>query len=148
MTDKAEALSNDDHASLTRLVLELAWRIDHGQADTAHELFTEDGQAVFAAGSFPGRNFGDAAGAVMAMFSGTHHLSTNHAIHIDADRAKTRSYVQAVHLTDPDDNTQHHDVGGWYDNELVRTPDGWRFTRVELSFVWTAGAPWPTPAVG
>jgi hypothetical protein len=36
-------------------------------------------------------------------------------------------------------------VGGWYDNELVRTPDGWRFTRVELSFVWTAGAPWPTP---
>jgi hypothetical protein len=80
----------------------------------------------------------------MAVFCGTHHMSTNHAIQIDGDRANTRSYLQAVHLTDPDDNTQHHDVGGWYDNELVRTPDGWRFTRVELSFVWTAGAPWPT----
>ena len=101
------------------------------------ELFTEDGQAVFASATFPGRHFGEAAGAVMAVFSGTHHLSTNHAIQIEGDRATARSYLQAIHLTDPDDNTQHHDVGGWYDNELVRTPDGWRFTRVELSFVWT-----------
>ena len=84
----------------------------------------------------------------MARFCGTHHMSTNHAIRIDGDRATTRSYLQAIHLTDPDDNTKHHDVGGWYDNELARTPDGWRFTRVELSFVWTGGAPWPTaPAV-
>ena len=119
-----------------------------GTATAGSDYVARTGSLTLAAGSFPGRNFGDAAGAVMAVFCGTHHLSTNHAIHIDGDRANTRSYLQAIHLTDPDDNTQHHDVGGWYDNELVRTPDGWRFTRVELSFVWTAGAPWPTaPAV-
>ena len=137
-----------DRAQISDVLVEYARCADAADWSGMGELFTEDGEAVFAAGSFPGRNFGDAAGAVMALFCGTHHLSTNHAIQIDGDRAKTRSYLQAIHLTDPDDNTLHHDVGGWYDNELVRTTDGWRFTRVELSFVWTAGAPWPTaPAV-
>ncbi len=133
-----------DRAQISDVLVEYARCSDAADWAGMGELFTEDGQAVFAAGSFPGRNFGDAAGAVMALFSGTHHMSTNHAIQIDGDRANARSYLQAIHLTDPEDNTQHYDVGGWYDNELVRTPDGWRFTRVELSFVWTAGAPWPT----
>jgi hypothetical protein len=133
-----------DRAQISDVLVEYARCADAADWSGMSALFTEDGVAVFAAGTFPGRNFGEAAGAVMARFCGTHHLSTNHAIHIDGDRATTRSYVQAVHLTDPDDNSRHHDVGGWYDNELVRTPDGWHFARVELSFVWTAGAPWPT----
>ena len=117
-----------DRAQISDVLVEYARCADAADWSGMGELFTEDGQAVFAAGTFPGRNFGDAAGAVMALFSGTHHMSTNHAIQIDGDRATTRSYLQAIHLTDPDDNTQHHDVGGWYDNELVRTPDGWHFT--------------------
>lgn len=133
-----------DRAQISDVLIEYARCSDARDWAGMGELFTEDGQAVFAARSFPGRDFGAAAGPTMALFSGTHHMSSNHAIHIEGDHATTRSYVQAVHLTDPADNTQHHDVGGWYDNELVRTSAGWRFTRVELSFVWTAGVPWPT----
>ncbi len=134
-----------DRAQISDVLIEYARCADAADWSAMGELFTEDGSAVFAAGSFPGRAFGAAAGAAMAIFSGTHHISTNHAIHIDGDRANTRSYLQATHITDPTDNSQHADVGGWYDNELARTAEGWRFTRVELTFVWTAGAPWPTP---
>ena len=29
-----------DHVQLARLVTEVSWQIDHGQADTVHDLFT------------------------------------------------------------------------------------------------------------
>ena len=36
-------VSDVDHLSLSRLVVEIAWRIDHGQADRVWELFVPDG---------------------------------------------------------------------------------------------------------
>jgi hypothetical protein len=36
-------VSDADHITLSRLVVEIAWRIDHGQADTVWELFVPDG---------------------------------------------------------------------------------------------------------
>jgi hypothetical protein len=42
-----EQLVDDiDHMQLTRLVTEVAWRIDHGKADTVHELFVDDGVSM------------------------------------------------------------------------------------------------------
>jgi hypothetical protein len=32
-----------DYVELSRLVIEAAWRVDIGRADTLHELFTDDG---------------------------------------------------------------------------------------------------------
>jgi 3-phenylpropionate/cinnamic acid dioxygenase small subunit len=77
----------------------------------------------------------------LGRYGGTHHLSTNHEIAIDGDRATSRSYLQAVHVrATPDD---HWTGGGWYDCEYVRTPDGWKFMRVRLSVVWMDGRPGP-----
>jgi hypothetical protein len=72
-------------------------------------------------------------------YSGTHHMSTNHQITVTGDTAVSRSYLQAVHVREsPFD---HWDAGGWYDCNYVRTPEGWRFTRVKLTAVWLAGEP-------
>src|SRR5262249_59665941 len=38
-----QLVSDADHLALSRLVVEIAWRIDHGQADTVWELFVPDG---------------------------------------------------------------------------------------------------------
>jgi hypothetical protein len=38
-----QLVSDPDHVSLSRLVVEIAWRIDHGQADRVWELFVPDG---------------------------------------------------------------------------------------------------------
>jgi hypothetical protein len=36
-------VSEADHLQLSCLVTEHAWRVDHGRADTVHELYAEDG---------------------------------------------------------------------------------------------------------
>jgi hypothetical protein len=38
-----QLVSDADHVALSRLVIEISWRIDHGQADTVWELFVPDG---------------------------------------------------------------------------------------------------------
>ena len=36
-------VNESDHIDLSRLVIEHAWRVDHGRADTIHELYVDDG---------------------------------------------------------------------------------------------------------
>lgn len=66
----------------------------------------------------------------------TLHRMTNHAIDIDDNHAKARSYVDAWIMSQ--DNASGINVVGFYDDELVRTERGWRikrrvFTQVRLS---------------
>ena len=74
----------------------------------------------------------------LGRYSATHHISTNRAITIDGDRAASRSYLQAVHVTGLP--TEHWTAGGWYDCRYVRTPAGWKFAEVKLAINWLAGA--------
>jgi 3-phenylpropionate/cinnamic acid dioxygenase small subunit len=73
-------------------------------------------------------------------FHATHHISSNHSIEIDGDVARSRSYVLAMHVLDPGDQSTQWLGGGWYDNEYRRTADGWRLTRVRITPVWDIGA--------
>jgi hypothetical protein len=40
-----------DHLQLAQLVTEIAWRIDHGKADTVHELFVDEGPGTTVPGA-------------------------------------------------------------------------------------------------
>jgi 3-phenylpropionate/cinnamic acid dioxygenase small subunit len=59
----------------------------------------------------------------------TYHRLTNFAIAVDGDRATARSYVHAVLQAIPDDEASWVEALGHYDDELVRTPAGWRIAR-------------------
>ncbi|GAC1654155.1 MAG: nuclear transport factor 2 family protein [Mycobacterium sp.] len=59
----------------------------------------------------------------------TYHRLTNVAIAVDGDRATARSYVHAVLQAIPDDPGSWVEALGHYDDELVRTSDGWRISR-------------------
>lgn len=78
----------------------------------------------------------------LGQYAATWHLSANHAITIQGDAAVVRSYLLGVHVLGRE-LTVHADGGGWYDSQLRRTPQGWRFTRVRITEVWQAGAPLP-----
>ena len=56
----------------------------------------------------------------------TYHRLTNFAITVDGDRATARSYVHAVLQAIPDDPASWIEALGHYDDEFVRTPEGWR----------------------
>jgi len=68
----------------------------------------------------------------------TMHRLSNMAISVDGDRATARTYVDAV-LMAADGQSGVNPVG-FYDDELVRTEDGWRirrrtFTAVRFTFL-------------
>ena len=69
-------------------------------------------------------------------YTATHHVSTGHVVTVDGDRATAHAHVRAEHWV-PDEiaagGPNRWLVAGFYDNEAVRTPDGWRFSLVKLT---------------
>ncbi|GAB7046401.1 nuclear transport factor 2 family protein [Catenuloplanes indicus] len=74
--------------------------------------------------------------ASFATFTATHHAITGHVIEVDGDRATIHAHVRAEHWLPPEtagDGPDRWLVAGFYDNEAIRTPGGWRLTRVRLT---------------
>jgi hypothetical protein len=71
-----------------------------------------------------------------APFAATHHAITGHVIDLDGDRATIHAHVRAEHWVRPElvgDGPGYWLVVGFYDNEAVRTSEGWRLNRVRLT---------------
>ncbi|MCO8277099.1 nuclear transport factor 2 family protein [Actinoplanes sp. TRM 88003] len=65
-----------------------------------------------------------------ASFAATHHVITGHTVEIDGDRATVHAHVRAEHWVPSGECWL---VVGFYDNEAVRTPQGWRLSSVRLT---------------
>ena len=71
-----------------------------------------------------------------ASFVATHHAITGHVVEIDGDRATIHAHVRAEHWVPAELAGGGPDrwlVVGYYDNEAVRTAEGWRLSRVKLT---------------
>jgi hypothetical protein len=66
-----------------------------------------------------------------APFEATHHVITGHVIQVDGDHATIHAHVRAEHWLPG--SVDRWLVVGFYDNEAVRTADGWRLSRVRLT---------------
>ena len=75
----------------------------------------------------------------LGRYGATHHISSNHQITVEGDEARSRSYLQAVHVRDKP--TDHWMAGGWYDCRFRRIAGDWKFTQVKLSMIWLEGDP-------
>ncbi|NKY59941.1 nuclear transport factor 2 family protein [Nocardia flavorosea] len=74
--------------------------------------------------------------ASFAPYTATHHAITGHVVDIDGDNASIHAHVRAEHWVPQDiagDGPNCWLVVGFYDNEAVRTADGWRLSRVKLT---------------
>ncbi len=66
----------------------------------------------------------------LAIFSVTLHSLSNSEIELDGDRAKGRTLVtNPMCIRDGDDKQTIFTVYAYYEDELVRTADGWRIAR-------------------
>ncbi len=70
---------------------------------------------------------------LVSAFKSTQHIITNHTITLEGDKANCTAYLQAQHY-----NPEHmYTVGGYYSNTLVRTPEGWKISKLKLTPLWT-----------
>jgi hypothetical protein len=81
-------------------------------------------------------DYGDALRGSFEAFAATHHAITGHIVTIDGDRATIHAHVRAEHWLPKEaagDGPDRWLVVGFYDNEAVRTADGWRLSSVKLT---------------
>lgn len=75
----------------------------------------------------------------MTSWDRTLHLSTNHLIELDGDRARLRAPLVAIHVHPATESKAPLLAAHILEADAVRTTDGWRFERFALRPVWTVG---------
>lgn len=66
----------------------------------------------------------------------TQHYMNVYSVEIDGDTAFARTYLRATHVIE---GLEPYIVGGYYENNYVRTDEGWRIKRVSLYYTYTEG---------
>jgi 3-phenylpropionate/cinnamic acid dioxygenase small subunit len=123
MTDR------EDRQDISDLLVRYATGIDRKDWPLFRTVFTGDCELDYGEiGTWSGV---DAVAEFMekahAMAGHTMHRITNHAISIDGDNAVARSYIDGLIMAA--DNTSGVNAIGYYDDEIVRTNEGWRIAR-------------------
>jgi hypothetical protein len=77
---------------------------------------------------------------VLPMFDVTQHLVLNRVVVVEGDTARARSAFSNPNRITVDGAARLFTVGGYYHDELVRTPDGWRIRRRMEETSWWEGA--------
>ena len=67
------------------------------------------------------------------------HLVGNHQVTIDGDSATHRCYLQAQHVRHAAVGGPNYIIGGRYEDQLLRTADGWRIAHRTLAVMWKEG---------
>lgn len=121
-----------DRLAIQDLIGRYALLVDGGDFDALDDLFTAEARIDFSTFNGP---VGDVAeikaflGASLPFFTRTQHMMGLPTITIDGDTAHARTSCNNPMIsTKPDGTVSVWLIGLWYDDDLVRTNDGWRFS--------------------
>jgi hypothetical protein len=132
-----------DRDDIVNLLNLYALAIDTRQWDFFDLVFTADVQLVF-----PGSGgewnelalFKKHFAAAHEPFDTSQHFITNHQVMVKGDKANAISYVFCRHVRNiPTGGGNYWEMGGWYDDVLVRTTAGWRIKRRACNVNWWDG---------
>ena len=137
-----------DRLEIAEVLTRYSTAIDSKDFDLLDDVFTEDSTIDYSS-SVPGV-LGSLAemkawlSDVLGGFTMTQHLVSNTSYEIQGDRAMTRTmFFYPMRWQDDTGKLQTFFVGGYYEDELIKTVNGWRIRlRVEQQR-WSTG---PRPA--
>jgi SnoaL-like domain len=138
MNDEHSPVSAADYLELFRLVNEIAWRIDHGRADTVWQLFTPTGTLDSSGDPLVGqdeiRRWGEERSQSSAK---TRHICSGMKFDYDGPDKAVGSTLLTVFIGEAQTvSAAIPSVVGEDHDEFVRTAEGWRFAsrRFEVLF--------------
>ena len=119
-----------DRIEINDLLIRYTVAIDKKDYELLDTCFTPDAQVDYTTsggtkGAYPEvRKWLEQA---LSVFPITMHFISNSVVEIDGDRATARTYViNPMVFVNPDESQHIFTVGAYYNDELVRTDDGWR----------------------
>lgn len=131
-----------DRIAISDFLTRYADSVDTENWEQWKSLFTDDAHIDYT--SSPGGKAGGRdeiavwLAESMQLFSMTQHLISNEDVRIDGDTAHVRAmFYNPMQFTDGD----MFFCGGFYDHDLVRTPDGWRSRQLVETMSWVNGLP-------
>jgi SnoaL-like domain len=120
-----------DRLAIQDLIGRYAVVVDNGEFDALDELFTPDAVIDFSTFSGPVGSLSEIKaflGDSLPFFTRTQHMMGLPLIDLNGDAAHARtSCTNPMISTKPDGTVSVWLIGLWYDDDLVRTPVGWRF---------------------
>ena len=104
--------------------------IDSGQYDNLDAMFTPDATYHFVTGSTDNvASLKSTIRDALSPLTTSQHINGNQWAEIDGDLAKAGCYFTVHMYKEGLANGEHFEMGGRYDDELVRTSEGWRFSK-------------------
>lgn len=130
-----------DHQEIVELHIRYATALDTRDWDLMRTVFAEDGHADFWVGGIHDgiESILHGCASIMENLDATQHAISNHHIELSGDTATAQCYVVAGHIVTAAGGGPTCTVRGKYEDELVRTQDGWRLARRILTVFWSEG---------
>jgi 3-phenylpropionate/cinnamic acid dioxygenase small subunit len=125
----------EDRQDISELLVRYATGIDRRDWPLFRTVFTDDCELDYGEiGAWKGVDaVTDFMEQTHALLGHTMHRLSNMTITVDGDRAVARTYLDGLMLAP--DNKSGVNAVGFYDDEVVRTPDGWRIARRRTTVV-------------
>ena len=141
-----------DKAEIIEALNLYAFALDAQQWDLFDRVFTDDVTADFGpAGAFwtDLATFKRAFAAFHDTLDNQQHQMMGHLVQVDGDKAHAFSYGNWLLVREAAEGGTSWLGTGWYDDELVRTAQGWRIKRRVCRLMsWTGNASVPQPNIG
>ena len=137
-TDRTNA---DDRQAIVDLTIAYTWAIDGHDWEALRDIFLPDATAMLVDERVGIESIIERISGALTPLDASQHLIGNHQVRIDGDRATCRCYMQAQHVRHGAPGGPNFIFAGTYDDEMERTPAGWRIRRRVLLNTWTEGNP-------
>jgi SnoaL-like domain len=142
---EARVAQLEDRAAISDVVIRFAYGLDRADwalygSTLADELFVDFREST---GMEPRvwtrEEWCGFAAEVLNGFQSRQHISSNHRIVLDTDRASCLSYMFAQHYLPGAEGGDSLLMRGWYEYELWRTTAGWKITSLTQHYTWGTG---------
>jgi hypothetical protein len=131
-----------DEKAIIDLTVAYCWALDSRRFEDLRAVFVQKATANLAGTESDGiEAIIQRCSAALTPLDVSQHMVSTHQIEIKRDIATCRCYLQAQHVKRGTEGGSNFILAGRYEDELIRTPVGWRITRRTLVTMWTAGNP-------
>ena len=135
-------MSESDRSSIIDLAVRYTWALDTKDLEGLRDVFAPDATATLRGVECEGVDqiIARIGGAILRL-DHTQHLVGNHLVTVDGDGGTHRCHLQSQHVLAGCEGGDNYIVGGYYDDRVVRTTDGWRIAHRLMQQTWTEGNP-------